>query len=196
MWQWSSPTSEKFRPDDGPPYGEHVARDPLTELAMRAQGGDRVALSDLVRATQADVWRVCAHLADHDQADDLTQEVYLRALRSLPTFRGESSARTWLLAIARHTAIDSVRAAVRRRSMLAKLRPAEPSADRTPATDLEALVAGLDVDRRSAFVLTQIAGCSYDEAAEICGCPVGTIRSRVARARADLLDVLHRADAT
>lgn len=173
-----------------------VADDLLTDLALRAQAGDRVALSDLVRATQADVWRVCAHLADHSQADDLAQEVYLRALRALPTFRGESSARTWLLGIARHVAIDSVRASVRRRAMLAKVRPATTVEDGAGASDLEALLAGLDTDRRSAFVLTQVVGCSYEEAAEICGCPVGTIRSRVARARADLVAVVRRADAS
>ncbi len=188
--------TEKFPSGAPSSYGGGVARDPLTELALRAQAGDRVALSDLVRATQADVWRVCAHLADRGQADDLTQEVYVRALRSLPTFRGDSSARTWLLAIARHTAIDSVRASVRRRAMVAKIRPPEPADDTSASADFEDLLAGLDPDRRSAFVLTQVAGCSYDEAAEICGCPVGTIRSRVARARADLIDVLRRAEAT
>lgn len=80
--------------------------------------------------------------------------------------------------------------------MLAKVRPVAPVDDDSGASDLEALLAGLDTDRRSAFVLTQIVGCSYEEAAEICGCPVGTIRSRVARARADLIAVVRRADAT
>lgn len=187
---------EKFQTSGLRPYGDTVAPDLLTDLALRAQAGDRVALSDLVRATQADVWRVCAHLADRAQADDLTQEVYLRAMRALPTFRGESSARTWLLGIARHVAIDSVRASVRRRAMLARVRPAAPVDDGSGASDLEALLAGLDGDRRSAFVLTQVAGCSYEEAAEICGCTVGTIRSRVARARADLVALVRRADAT
>ena len=173
-----------------------MASDALTELALRARAGDRVALSDFVRATQDDVWRVCAHLASPAQADDLAQEVYVRALRALPRFRAESSARTWLLAIARHTAIDAVRAAMRRRRLLARAPVPEDEADRTGDTDLTELVAALDPDRRSAFVLTQIAGCSYEEAAEICDCPVGTIRSRVARARGELVDALRRAEAT
>ncbi|MCB1015377.1 MAG: sigma-70 family RNA polymerase sigma factor [Acidimicrobiales bacterium] len=173
-----------------------MASDALTELALRARAGDRVALSDFVRATQDDVWRVCAHLASPAQADDLAQEVYVRALRALPRFRAESSARTWLLAIARHTAIDAVRAAMRRRRLLARAPVPEDEADRTGDTDLTELVAALDPDRRSAFVLTQIAGCSYEEAAEICDCPVGTIRSRVARARGELVEALRRAEAT
>jgi hypothetical protein len=75
--------------------------DTVTSLAMAAQGGDRAALHGFVRATQADVWRLCAHLADPASADDLTQETYARAMASLAKFRGEASARTWLLAIAR-----------------------------------------------------------------------------------------------
>lgn len=173
-----------------------MAPDPLTQLALRARDGDRVALSDFVRATQADVRRVCAHLGDEAQADDLTQEVYLRALKALPRFRGDSSARTWLLSIARHTAIDSVRAAIRRRGLLARTPPVEPVPDSSGGSDLTTLVQALDPDRRTAFVLTQVVGCSYEEAAEICGCPVGTIRSRVARARGDLVDLVRRAEAT
>lgn len=187
---------EKFLAPVPEPYRGEVAPDPLTDLALRARDGDRVALSDFVRATQADVRRVCAHLGDEANADDLTQEVYLRALKALPRFRGDSSARTWLLSIARHTAIDSVRSAIRRRGLLARARPAEPVPDGAGGSDLTALVQALDPDRRTAFVLTQVAGCSYEEAAEVCGCPVGTIRSRVARARADLIDVMRRAEAS
>ncbi len=55
---------------------------------------------------------------------------------------------------------------------------------------MRALVAGLEPERREAFVLTQVVGLSYAEAADVCSCPVGTIRSRVARARADLVDGL------
>ena len=62
--------------------------DELTRLALAAAAGDRVALDRFVRATQADVWRLCAHLGDRDRADDLTQETYLRAFRSLPGFPG------------------------------------------------------------------------------------------------------------
>lgn len=187
---------EKFLGAPPAPYRDGVAPDPLTELALAARDGDRVALSDFVRATQPDVRRVCAHLGDEAHADDLTQEVYLRALKALPRFRGDSSARTWLLAIARHTAIDSVRAAVRRRNLLSRARPAEPAPDASGGTDLTALIHSLDPDRRTAFVLTQVAGCSYEDAAEICGCPVGTIRSRVARARGELIEAMRRAEAT
>jgi RNA polymerase sigma-70 factor (ECF subfamily) len=162
----------------------------LTALALAARGGDRTALSRFVRASQADVWRLCAHLSDRQEADDLTQEVYERALRSLSSYRGESSARTWLLSIAHRTCVDHVRSAQRRRLLLGRLR-AQPSRHDVPSivgeVDLDVLVRALDDDRRAAFVLTQVLGLAYAEAAAVLGVPIGTIRSRVARARADLV---------
>jgi len=164
--------------------------DDLTRLALAARDGDKAALAAFVRRSQADVWRLCAHLGGRDQADDLTQEAYLRAIPSLARFRGTSSARTWLLAIARNTCADAVRRAVRRRDLLGRLGRLGAGGDLAPdpsgAADLESLLGGLDPDRRAAFVLTQVLGLSYAEAAEVCDCPVGTIRSRVARAREDL----------
>jgi len=169
--------------------------DELTQLALAAGAGDRVATTAFVRRTQPEVWRVCVRLGDRDDADDLTQEVYLRALPALPAFRGESSARTWLLQIARYVCADHVRRRTRRRSLLDRLvqhEATEPgaTAERTGELDLDDLIAGLDRDRREAFVLTQVAGLSYAEAALVCEVPIGTIRSRVARARADLLEAL------
>ncbi|HEY8058193.1 MAG TPA: sigma-70 family RNA polymerase sigma factor [Acidimicrobiales bacterium] len=163
--------------------------DRLTELALRASGGDRVALSDLVRGTQADVWRLCAHLVDRQSADDLTQDVYARAITALPRFRGESPVRLWLLGITRHVCIDEVRRRTRRRRIVARNdgQAVETVADPTGAVDLDELLAGLDPDQRAAFVLTQVLGLRYAEAAEAVGCPVGTIRSRVARAREALV---------
>lgn len=162
--------------------------DHLDELAGRAAAGDRVALSDLIQATQADVWRLCAHLVDRQSADDLTQDVYARAIGALPRFRGESPVRLWLLGIARHVAVDEVRRRTRRRRITDRYRsdPEVAEADPTGAVDLDDLLAHLDPDQRAAFVLTQVLGLRYAEAATALGCPVGTIRSRVARARDNL----------
>ena len=163
--------------------------DETTRLALAAGHGDRDALASFVRRTQGEVWRLCASLSDRDGADDLTQETYLRAIRSLPSFRGDSSARTWLLGIARRTCADEVRRRTRGRNLLARVRAERrPSAAPDPAgrVELDELVQALDGPRREAFVLTQLLGLDYAEAAEVCGCPIGTIRSRVARARADL----------
>ena len=169
----------------------------LERLAAAATDGDPLAAAALVRATQSDVWRVCAALGDRQSADDLTQETYLRAFGSLHRFEGRSSLRTWLLSIARRVCADAVRSRRRRRLTLVR-EDAElealgsgDDADRVgEGAAVADLLARLDPDRREAFVLTQLLGLPYAEAAEVAGCPVGTIRSRVARARADLVEAL------
>ena len=163
--------------------------DALSQLLVEARAGDGGAFADFVRSSQAEVWRLCAHLVGPADADDATQETYLAAWRALPSFRGDASARTWLLVIARRSAHHLTH---RRRSLSALDRlapgPTETSHPERCA-ELTDLVDGLDEDRRLALVLTQVFGLSYAEAAEVCGCRIGTIRSRVARAREELLEV-------
>lgn len=162
--------------------------DEWTRLALDARAGDEDAVAAFVRATQADVWRLCAHLGDRDQADDLAQEVFLRALRSLRSFRGDSPVRPWLFSIVRRVVADDIGSRQRRRrEPLAEVGPVPDHQDEVALT---ALLDGLAEDRRLAFVLTQVLGLSYAEAAEAVGCPIGTIRSRVARAREDLAAML------
>jgi RNA polymerase sigma-70 factor (ECF subfamily) len=175
--------------------------DELERLAAHAVHGDPVAAAALVRATQTDVWRLCAALGDRQSADDLTQETYLRAFGSLHRFEGRSSLRTWLLAIARRVCADAVRSRRRRRLTLVsedaelELLSGGDGPDRVgEGVVVTDLLARLDADRREAFVLTQLLGLPYAEAAEVAGCPVGTIRSRVARARGDLVEALSAAD--
>jgi RNA polymerase sigma-70 factor (ECF subfamily) len=163
--------------------------DDITHLAMSARDGDRAALERFIRTSMPDVWRLCAYLSSPDRADDLTQDTFVRVIGALPAFRGESSARTWILSIARRACADDIRRVQRRRGLLLRLS-ALRAADRTEAdhpAEVDDLVHRLDPDRRDAFVLTQLIGLSYEETASVCGCPVGTIRSRVSRARADLL---------
>ena len=164
--------------------------DDTTGLALAAASGDRVALHALIRATQVDVWRFCAHLRDPATADDLTQETYLRMLRALPGFRGAASGRTWLLAIARRTVADSIRTVYRREGLRDRICPIRSAPDPAEGVVMRAAVDDLEADRRAAFVLTQVLGLSDAEAAEVCEVGVGTIRSRVARARDDLITAL------
>jgi RNA polymerase sigma-70 factor (ECF subfamily) len=173
--------------------------DPTTQLALAARSGDAAAQAAFVRATQTDVWRFTAALVDAGAADDLTQETYLRALRALPAFEGRSSVRTWLLGIARRTCADHLRGVVRRRRLDARLAaqsyteaPVPDPAHRLTTADL---LGALSPERRTAFVLTQVLGLSYAEAADVEQVPVGTIRSRVARARDELVTAVERARA-
>ena len=165
--------------------------DELDEIARRAAGGDRVAIEQFVRRTQADVWRLCRYLVDAQAADDLTAEVYEHALRSLPSYEGRAPARAWLLTITRRRCADEFRRRGRARRAHDRLGP---SPTEVGARDGEVAVhdalARLDGERRAAFVLTQLLGLSYQEAADVIGCPIGTVRSRVARARADLLSAI------
>jgi RNA polymerase sigma-70 factor, ECF subfamily len=171
--------------------------DELTALALAAGKGDRVALDRFVRATQREVWRLVAHLGGVGHADDLTQETYLRAIPSLARFAARATARTWLLSIARRVVVDHIRT-VQTRPRTNRSVDWTEAADRRQATahratagfedmvELNLLLDQLEPERREALVLTQVLGLSYAEAAEVCRCPVGTIRSRVARARDDL----------
>ena len=169
--------------------------DDATRLALTAQGGDPIALAALVRATQSQVWRLCAALSDIDSADDLTQETYVRAMRALPGFAGRSTVRTWLLGIARRVCADHVRGLVRRRRLDERLAARRPGAesDGSDLTALRDLLDRLPETQRSAFVLTQVVGLSYAEAAVVDNVAVGTIRSRVARAREHLVNAWRRA---
>ena len=177
--------------------------DHLTRLLVAARDGDRVALERFVAETQADVWKLCRYLGDVEYADDLAQETYERAIGSIHRFRADGSARGWLLTIARRTCVDHTRRAGRRRRLdravfdnttAGSADGVVVAPDMSGRVDLDDVLAHLDPDRRSAFVLTQVLGLQYDEAAEVLDCPIGTIRSRVARARGDLVTMMREPD--
>ena len=164
----------------------------VTQLALKAGRGDRQALDEFIGATHKDVWRLLAHLSSPDTADDLTQETFLRVLGALPRFAARSSARTWILSLARRTWVDSIR---HDRARPLKSATEYEDAQATTSTsnswsewvDARLLINELPEERREALILTQVLGFSYEEAAKIAGVRVGTIRSRVARARADII---------
>ena len=140
-------------------------------------------------------------LNNRQQAEEVLQDVMLTAWTSAATFRGESKVRTWLLVIARRVCADAIRSRRRRRLTLVRedadleALAGGDGADRVgEGAVVRDLLARLDADRREAFALTQLLGLPYAEAAEVVGCPVGTIRSRVARARADLVEELVERD--
>jgi RNA polymerase sigma-70 factor (ECF subfamily) len=199
----SSPVGTSIILEDDPADGEVVPAvaeitivrvDEWTRLALAARGSrDRRALEAFVHATQDDVWRLCAHLGDRDRADDLAQETYVRVIRSLPRFRGDAPVQSWLFSIVRRVVADDISARQRRRRHDGDLdHDAHSTAtpDHQGSVTLEHLLETLDPDRRAAFVLTQVLGYTYAEAADTCSVPIGTIRSRVARARESLVALL------
>ncbi|WP_037683185.1 sigma-70 family RNA polymerase sigma factor [Streptomyces griseus] len=175
----------------------------ITAWALAARGGDPDAVDLFVRALHRDVRRYVTFLgADPQSADDLTQDTFLRALGSLHRFEGRSSARTWLLSIARRAVIDSFRYNSSR-PRLSDTDDWQSAVEHTQSRDLPGfddgvalaeLLDALPDDRREAFVLTQLVGLPYAEAADVSDCPVGTVRSRVARARTSLIEWLTEAE--
>ncbi|MFZ3471881.1 sigma-70 family RNA polymerase sigma factor [Streptomyces sp. 4.24] len=175
----------------------------VTLLALAARDGDPAAVDRFVRAVQRDVRRYVSYLSgDPQSADDLTQETLLRALVSLHRFEGRSSARTWLLSIARRTVVDSLRHKAAR-PKIADRDDWQTAAEQTQprglpgfedGVALSELLAEIPAERREVFVLTQLLGLPYAEAALMLGCPIGTVRSRVARARSSLIDLLTDAE--
>ncbi|WP_020575188.1 sigma-70 family RNA polymerase sigma factor [Actinopolymorpha alba] len=173
----------------------------ITRLLCAAQRGDRTGYEAFVHATQASLHRLLTYLVDAGTAEDLTQETYLRAFTALPRYEARSPARLWLFAIARRVAADHFRASHRRprhhrtddwAAAAERRGMSAPAPDST--VSLRLAIADLHSDRREAFVLTQMLGLSYDEAAKVCGCATGTIRSRVFRARTDLVAALSPVD--
>jgi RNA polymerase sigma-70 factor, ECF subfamily len=161
--------------------------DDLTFMLEAAIEGDNRAAEAFVKGTKATVWRLCRALGSGDDIDDLVQETYLRAFRSRQAHHADVVA--WLLAIGRCVCADAVRDRQRQRRIQHRVVALFPRDGAPEIEHVAELLDDIDEDRREAFVLTQVAGFSYDEAAAICGCPVGTIRSRVARARRDLIDI-------
>ncbi|WP_330234543.1 sigma-70 family RNA polymerase sigma factor [Streptomyces sp. NBC_00566] len=189
----SRPSTAPTPPDD----------DPATMWAMAARNGDAHAREQFVRALHRDVRRYVARLCgDPQSVDDLAQDTFLRALGSLHRFEGRSSARSWLLSIARRAVIDSYRHAAAR-PRLSDAPDWQMAVERAQPRGLPGfddgialldLLDALPQERREAFLLTQVAGLPYAEAAEASACPVGTVRSRVARARATLMNLLDEAE--
>jgi RNA polymerase sigma-70 factor (ECF subfamily) len=173
--------------------------DRLTRLLLEAQEGDRGALRQFVAETQHDVTTLCRYLGDRDNSDDLAQETYERAIASLHRYRADGPAKHWLLTIARRTCADATRTRARRRRLNQQV--VDVARDDTVATPIDAfrpewteLLDALDPDRRAAFVVTQLNGLRYDEAAEVLDVPIGTIRSRVSRAREQLIEMIETSE--
>src|SRR2546421_4561470 len=170
-----------------------------TALALAAGAGDHDALAAFIRATQRDVYRFLTHLCERNEAEDLAQETYLRAMRALPSFAGRSSARTWLLAIARGVAADQIRrssarprtTAIEDWDAIVVQNPAHRRSGFDEGVLLRGLVAGLHAHRRDALVLTPVPGLDYAAAPGVGGRPVGPLPSPGAPARGDLIRALN-----
>jgi RNA polymerase sigma-70 factor (ECF subfamily) len=172
------------------------------QLVERAQRGDKHAFELLVVKYQRRLRRLISRFVrDAAEAEDVTQEAFIKAYRALPSFRGDSAFYTWLYRIGINTAKNYL-VSLGRRPPTTTQFDAEESEDfegssllqdvNTPENELMSKqVAGvvnssllkLPEDLRTALTLREIEGLSYEEIAEVMSCPIGTVRSRIFRAR-------------
>ncbi len=163
-------------------------------LVERAQAGDRHAFDQLVSKYQRKLGRLLSRfIRDSAEIEDVTQEAFVKAYRALPSFRGDSAFYTWLYRIGINTAKNYLVAQGRRAPTSTQFDSEEAetfeSADQlrdinTPESLLvNSAIDALPEELRRAIVLREIDGLSYEEIAEMMDCPIGTVRSRIFRAR-------------
>lgn len=172
------------------------------QLVERAQRGDKHAFELLVLKYQRRLGRLISRFVrDSAETEDVTQEAFIKAYRALPSFRGDSAFYTWLYRIGINTAKNYL-VSLGRRAPTTTHFDVEESEDFEGADQLQdmntpenimmskevvgvvnATLLKLPEDLRTALTLREIEGLSYEEIAEIMGCPIGTVRSRIFRAR-------------
>lgn len=179
------------------------------ELVERAQRGDKQAFGLLVQKYQRKLGRLLSRMIrDQSEVEDVVQEAFVKAYRALPNFRGDSAFYTWLYRIGINTAKNYLVAMGRRPQVVTEIEVedaenydsgAELRTTDTPETELMSkqvaqtvndTVAALPEELRTAITLREIEGLSYEEIANLMGCPIGTVRSRIFRARETIAEKL------
>ncbi len=172
---------------------------PDDDWIKRAQAGDREAFSELVRRHQERVYRhLLRMLGAHDDALELTQDAFVKAWQALPQWQPEAQFRTWLMRIANNTALDALR-----RRKLVEFVPLEdgydaPGSEAEPQRQLQATqelrqldasLRRLAPEHRDVLLLREVEQMSYDEIGRVLSLSEGTVKSRLARARAALIEI-------
>jgi len=183
---------------------------PVDLLVEAFREGKPGAFDAIVRTHQDRVYAFCLRmLADREDALDIAQEVFLSAYRNMAGFRGEASLSTWLLRIAANRSLNRIRQrATRAAREVMSIEPQEDgdSPFQPPGREedrpdrmmesretrkiLEAAIANLDEDSRMLVLLSDVEGFSYEELSEAVGIPLGTVKSRLHRARMALRKML------
>lgn len=175
----------------------------ITDIrVLQAQNGDVSAFESLVREYQSRLYHTCLRMmADPEDARDMAQDILVKVWRSLPSFKGESSFSTWLYRIAVNTCLDELRR--RKKAAHASVEalaesgwePSDPEAEHLLELALnrdllQKALQRLPDDFRTVIVLRDVNGLSYEEIAQIIDCPIGTVRSRLNRARKNMAKIL------
>jgi RNA polymerase sigma-70 factor (ECF subfamily) len=176
--------------------------DPDQGLVERTLAGDLSAFEKLVQRHQGVAYRIAARIAGPDEAEDITQDAFLRAFHRLSRFRAEGSFRAWLLQIVHNTALN-VRGGRRSepREEVESLveataadeferTPAERLEDRERRERLDSKLRMLQPAHRAVLVLRDLEGMSYEEIATVTETPLGSVKGRLHRARRELIQIL------
>jgi len=177
-------------------------RDIDQQLVERAQGGDKEAFGLLVSKYQRKLGRLLSRfIRDPGEVEDVAQEAFIKAYRALPSFRGDSAFYTWLYRIGINTAKNYLVAMGRRAPTTTEFdadeaesfedgdqlrdinTPESVLASKEIAATVQKAMEDLPDELRTAIELREIEGLSYEEIASIMNCPIGTVRSRIFRAR-------------
>ncbi|MFI6602539.1 RNA polymerase sigma factor [Nonomuraea sp. NPDC050536] len=153
-------------------------------LLVRCQLGEREALTELVRAWHQPVWTYARRMLGPARADDVSQEIWLAVLRGLPRLRDTERFRPWLFTIARRSVVNALRSSYGEPGP----EPVEPVLDDPADTlldrvELAAGLAKVPAREREVLILFYLEDLSLEDCAEICAVPVGTVKSRLNRAR-------------
>jgi RNA polymerase sigma-70 factor (ECF subfamily) len=180
-----------------------VTSDPDQPLVHATLRGELHAFNTLVERHGDVVFRVTARIVGSDEeAEDVTQDTFLRAFHRLERYRGEAPFRTWLLRIAHNTAVTHMTRSGRGATQslgaieedlagaVAEGTPAEQLERRERLARLDTKVKALSPGHRTVLVLRDIEGFSYEEIARVTDSPVGTVKARLHRAREEFIDVL------
>ena len=175
--------------------------DPDEDLVRRTLDGQISAFEELVERHRAVVYRVAARVVGREEAEDVTQETFLRAYHRLPRFRGESAFRSWLLRIAHNTAVNAAR---RRLPEPVEVDTEGDAAEVVPAgrepvsvleeserrERLELKLGELRPEHRAVLVLRDLEGLAYDEIASVTETPIGSVKGRLHRARREMIQIM------
>lgn len=165
-----------------------------TELLQRYARGDRSAFDEIVSMHMARVYAVSLRMCGNpDDARDVAQEVFISAMRALKTFRGDAQLSTWFHRVATNASLDHLRKAKRHlSSVLPEDRPSddpapdEHAAAAVRAAEVQRALRDISPDHRAVLVLHDIQGMDYGEVASTLELPLGTVKSRLSRARAEM----------
>ncbi|TWU55988.1 ECF RNA polymerase sigma factor SigE [Rubripirellula reticaptiva] len=173
------------------PSHENPAHDSIDDPTVQAAAaGDRRALREIYEATSDRVFRLMVRMVGIQDADDLTQQVYVRAFSKLSQFSGDAKFETWLYRLATNEALQHLRREKHRRTKELVVEPAMQATDPVEQDERVAIVRHaldqLDPELRAIFTLKEESGLSYQEIAATLGIPEGTVGSRLNRARREL----------